>query len=652
MEKPLRILHLEDEPLDIELLEGELRRLQLSYALEQVDAEPAFVRSLQAAPPHIILSDYSLKGFDGLRALALAQQHAPGIPFVIVTGSQNEEIAVECMKAGAADYVIKQRLSRLGPAIERALEMKRAQDREQNAIQALHENQRILKTLMSNLPGLAYRCRNDRDWTMEFVSEGCFDLTGYQPEDLLQNRKLSYAQLIHLEDREAVWEGVLHALKQNQPFRLQYRIVTAKGEQRWVWEQGRGVMSEAGELIALEGFIHDISDRVRAQKNLRESEQRFRRFTEAAVEGISILEDGILLDANPAYAKLFGYNLEVIVGRSVLDWTAPESREVVATHIQTGDERPYEATGIRKDGSKFIMEICGKNILFFGRKARVAAIRDVTERRNLEAQLRQAQKMESVGQLAAGVAHDFNNILTIIQGNTGLMMSDPGITAEAQDSLRQISTAAGRAANLTGQLLAFSRRQIMQPKILNLNEGINNLAKMLHRLIGEQIKLQLNCAEKLPPIHVDEGMMEQIVLNLAVNARDAMPKGGSLTISTQAVDIDERFLPFHSEARVGRFVCLRITDTGTGIEASIRDRIFDPFFTTKEVGKGTGLGLATVYGIVKQHQGWIEVESQVRCGSTFSVYLPVHISEPNQEKADQNAVTVPGRPGNPIAGGR
>jgi two-component system, cell cycle sensor histidine kinase and response regulator CckA len=168
------------------------------------------------------------------------------------------------------------------------------------------------------------------------------------------------------------------------------------------------------------------------------------------------------------------------------------------------------------------------------------------------------------------------------------------------------------------------------------------MVKMLHRLIGEQVQLQLTCAEKLPKIYVDAGMMEQIVLNLAVNARDAMPQGGSLTISTHVVDIDERFLPFHTEARVGRFVCMRITDTGTGIEASILDRIFEPFFTTKEVGKGTGLGLATVYGIVKQHQGWIEVESQVRCGSSFIVYLPAHRTDQNKDQTGQNAETVRG----------
>jgi two-component system cell cycle sensor histidine kinase/response regulator CckA len=249
---------------------------------------------------------------------------------------------------------------------------------------------------------------------------------------------------------------------------------------------------------------------------------------------------------------------------------------------------------------------------------------DITESLNLEAQLRQVQKMESVGQLAAGVAHDFNNILTVIQGHAGLMLSEPNIAPGLAESARQMSAAAERAATLTRQLLMFSRKQTMQPQLLDLNEVVSNVLKMLRTLVGEQVKLNRQTAADLPPINADPGMMEQVLVNLAVNGRDAMaPQGGTLTLSTFAAPIDEAYVQGHPEAKAGYFVGLRVADTGHGMDAATLTHIFEPFFTTKEIGKGTGLGLATVYGIVKQHHGWIEVQSEVGKGATFTVYLPI-----------------------------
>lgn len=257
-------------------------------------------------------------------------------------------------------------------------------------------------------------------------------------------------------------------------------------------------------------------------------------------------------------------------------------------------------------------------------------VEDITERLSLEAQLRQAQKMESVGQLAAGVAHDFNNMLTIIQGHSGMMMSTTDLSPRGFDSAQSIYFASERAAALTRQLLMFSRKNVMQPKVLDLRDVLSNMIKMLKRLLGETIELDFNPPSDVPPVLADSGMIEQVLMNLVVNARDAMPKGGTLTINISPIEITKAFVASHPEARVGEFVCLRVTDTGTGMDADLIGRIFEPFFTTKEVGKGTGLGLATVYGIVKQHDGWIEVESQVGQGTTFSVYLPAR-----EEKAER-----------------
>jgi two-component system cell cycle sensor histidine kinase/response regulator CckA len=247
---------------------------------------------------------------------------------------------------------------------------------------------------------------------------------------------------------------------------------------------------------------------------------------------------------------------------------------------------------------------------------------DITDRQNLEAQLRQAQKMESVGQLAGGIAHDFNNILTVIQGHTSLLGMTGNLSEDASESTQQIGLAAERAANLTRQLLTFSRRQIIQPKNLDLNEVVNNMTKMLRRLLGEDVILQVNYTAAVPLIHADPGMMEQILMNLSVNARDAMPKGGRLFVDTSLVTIDKTYAENIPEAVPGEYICLAVKDTGKGIPPEILPRIFEPFFTTKDVGKGTGLGLATVYGIVQQHRGWIKVASTVGEGTVFQIFLP------------------------------
>ena len=251
---------------------------------------------------------------------------------------------------------------------------------------------------------------------------------------------------------------------------------------------------------------------------------------------------------------------------------------------------------------------------------------EIAERAQLEKQFRQLQKMEAFGQLAGGVAHDFNNILGIIVGYANLLLAREDLDAEAKEQIEQVYSAGERAANLTRQLLTFSRKKEMQVSALNLNEVVGDLAKMLARLLGEDIQLKCRLAGDRP-VQADAGMMEQVLMNLAVNARDAMPKGGQLIIETDAVRIEPNYVRSHPEARVGDFVCLSVRDTGCGMTPEIMARIFEPFFTTKGVGKGTGLGLATVFGIVKQHQGWVEVESQVGVGTNFKVFLP-RISQP------------------------
>jgi signal transduction histidine kinase/ActR/RegA family two-component response regulator len=254
---------------------------------------------------------------------------------------------------------------------------------------------------------------------------------------------------------------------------------------------------------------------------------------------------------------------------------------------------------------------------------RVWSFRDITERQSLEEQLRQSQKMEAIGQLSGGIAHDFNNLLTAIIGHLGLLRGNPQVTPQIAESLGEISAAANRAAKLTSQLLAFSRRQVISISVLDLNEVVKNLTKMLRRVLGEQVAVELDFTREELNFQGDAGMMEQVLVNLAVNARDAMPAGGTLRITTRRESRPPPALVATGVAGAGAFVRLSVTDTGTGIPAEIRSKIFEPFFTTKGVGKGTGLGLATVFGIMQQHHGGIEVESEVGRGTTFHLYLPL-----------------------------
>jgi len=323
-------------------------------------------------------------------------------------------------------------------------------------------------------------------------------------------------------------------------------------------------------------------------------------------------EDGMMIYFNDA-AQGLALSIEKKHPSEVL----PEkSAEIIRDCLATGKSRLHLETKIH--GRTFSWSF---HPMQAGRVVHGYA-EDITERLSLEEQLRQSQKMESIGQLASGVAHDFNNMLTIIQGHTSLLLSKTTLPSEAVDSIQAVFFAAERAARLTRQLLMFSRKNVMQPKPLDLRELVGVTGKMVERLIGESITLDFHPPDSLPLIQGDAGMIEQVVMNLAINARDAMPRGGTLTISLAPMSIDSIFAETHPQARVGNFVRLRLSDTGCGMDAATLGHIFEPFFTTKEVGKGTGLGLATVYGIVKQHDGWVEVSSEPGKGSTFDVLFP------------------------------
>ena len=369
-----------------------------------------------------------------------------------------------------------------------------------------------------------------------------------------------------------------------------------------------------------------------AEAAQRESQARKSAMLDSALDCIVTIDhEGRLFEWNPAAEKTFGLRRSEVIGRELAELIIPlalreRHRQGLERYLSSGQSsllgRRTEMTALRADGTEFPMELSIMRVPTDGPPIFMGFIRDITERKQLEEQLRQFQKMESIGQLAAGVAHDFNNILAVIQGHTDMILGGMVEGNDAEESLKQVSAAAKRAASLTRQLLAFSRKQQMQAQDTNLNEVVSGITKMLARLLGADVALEFVPEPDLPATCCDVAMMEQVLLNLSVNARDAMPGGGQLKIRTIARRIHEAEVQRGHEARTGWFVCLSVTDTGCGIAPEILPRIFEPFFTTKEVGKGTGLGLATVYGIVKQQQGWIEVESAVGRGTTFNVFLP------------------------------
>ena len=401
-------------------------------------------------------------------------------------------------------------------------------------------------------------------------------------------------------------------------------------------------------LQALADHCGGALARNKAQEALRISEEHFRSVWERSQDGMRLTDrEGRMLAVNEAYCKLVKLPREKLLGQlfsiTYKSHGPKDGLELYHRRFDASQILPRITARVRFWNEEEVELEISSSFIELGRQGKMvlSIFRDVTERKHLEQQLRQSQKMEAIGQLAGGVAHDFNNLLAVIRGNTELvLMQQAPLPEPAGECLQQVVTAADRAAMLTRQLLAFSRKQVMQSQPLNLNDVIGNFSKMLKRIIGEDIQLQCHYAARLPLVRADAAMLEQVLVNLVVNARDAMPKGGQLVVTTEGATLDTAYVKSHPEARPGEFVALGVSDTGTGIKPEHLPHIFEPFFTTKEVGKGTGLGLATVYGIAQQHGGWVEVTSAPQAGSTFKLLLPALESAP-AAAAPQPATAAP-----------
>jgi PAS domain S-box-containing protein len=480
---------------------------------------------------------------------------------------------------------------------------------------------------------------------MLYVSSAYERIWGRSTQSLYASPR-DWLEAIHPDDRPRVLEAATTRQTTGE-YDVEYRIVRPDGQVRWIRDMAFPVWDESGRVVRIVGVARDITDQRLAQEQLRRREECFRLLIENAPDMIHVVDNqGLLRFQSPSAEQILGYTQEERLGRSVFDLVHPDDLAAARAALGQAVAQPGQSVRVEcrlrhKNGQWRLLQVVGRSLPEQADEGFIVLnSRDVTDQRRLEEQFRQSQKMEAIGQLAGGVAHDFNNVLTAIIMQSELLDMDEQLSPKTKDGLRQIRAATERAANLTRQLLLFSRRQVMQPRDVDLNEVVTNLARMLQRIIGEDVRLQLHLNPMPLWTHADPSMLDQVLMNLAVNARDAMPEGGQLRIETLTRTVDEMLARQHGDILPGDYVGLRVTDTGCGIAPEHLACIFEPFFTTKEPGKGTGLGLATVLGIIKQHGGWIEVESQVGRGTTFEGYLPA-LSRPAAAEAAARAVARP-----------
>jgi PAS domain S-box-containing protein len=471
--------------------------------------------------------------------------------------------------------------------------------------EALGASEVKYQSVVESIKEVIFQLDEFGNWT--FLNPAWTAITGFEVKATLGTFFLEY---LYQDERQQNQDIFIKLIERQLDFcRYETRFITKNGKVRWVEVYSQASLNPDGSVLGISGSLTDVTERKLAETQIQKL-AAFPRVNPNPV--LEFAADGSLTYANDA-ARGMANSLGHAELAAILP---PTAAALVKDCLSTGHNKLREEMIIngRTIIWSFFPVVSSQVVHCYGA--------DVTEVLNLEAQFRHAQKLESVGQLAAGVAHDFNNILTVIQGYADCLLARCQEDGTTKTALKQIASASQRAAALTRQLLMFSRKQLLQPKVLDLNAVLQNLANMLPRLLGEDVVLETDYAKVLPRIEADTGMVEQVIMNLAVNARDAMPKGGRLHIGTSHEVITSEYAGQNPDSRPGPFACLTVRDTGCGMDRKTLDRIFEPFFTTKEVGKGTGLGLATVYGIVKQHQGWVEVSSQIGVGTTFKIFLP------------------------------
>jgi two-component system cell cycle sensor histidine kinase/response regulator CckA len=631
-------LNVEDSERDVALLHRHLLRAGYELISERVDTPAGMRVALDSQKWDVILCDYSMPQFSALQALAVLKERELDIPFIIISGTVGEDVAVEAMRAGAHDYLMKDNLVRLVPTLER--ELTEAENR-----YARHQAEESLKASEAELRALFAAMT---DIIIVLDATGChLKVAPSNPPYRYNAGEERIGKTLHevypKETADLFLDYIHRALNEGQMQRLEYQLLI---DGREMWFEGSVSPMTKDSVIWIAHNItarkQAVEEEIRLNAQIESHRQRLNNII-ANVPGI-VWESP---DGPNAPINFVSDYVETMLGYSVEEWlstpdfwlsiTHPDDqenimREAIAA-FTSGKSSRLEFRLLAKDGHVVWVE--SQSAIISNEDGQPVGTRgvtiDITERKMLEEQLRQSQKLEAIGMLAGGVAHDFNNLLTAIIGYSELTLSQLRREDPLHQNISEVKKAADRAAGLTRQLLAFSRKQVMQPKILNLNLIVSELEKMLHRVIGEDIELRTMLEPEIGSVKADPGQIEQVIMNLAVNARDAMPQGGKLTIETQHIYLNEEYARQHIAINPGSYIMLAVSDTGIGMDEQTQARIFEPFFTTKGAGKGTGLGLSTVYGIINQSGGNIRVYSEVGQGTTFKVYLP-RVDENAQER--------------------
>ncbi len=497
----------------------------------------------------------------------------------------------------------------------------------------LSESEEKFRTLAEKSPNMIFINQNGR---IVYANEQCERQLGYSREELCAPA-FSFLTLIAPRSVDIVKEHYARHMRGEDVPAYEYSLVARDGRRLEALNATRLITFNGKPAIL--GIVTDITSRKEAERALRESEQKFRGLAEEISEGVAVFTRGRIQWCNHAFAAIFGYLVEELIGCDGKALLSPESASGIhaLNDIDTdgkGRPAPCETVGVRKDGAQIDIDVKAKPFTFGDRMSIQVVVRDISETKKnqrerdlIQSQLRQSQKMEAVGRLAGGLAHDFNNLLVAITGYSDLLLSRLDSQSKLRKDVQEIKKAGMRAATLTRQLLTFGRSQPIAPLSLDLKQVLVDMQGLLEKLMGENVTLEYRFSEPLLRTRADPSQIEQLVVNLAVNARDAMPSGGQLRIEADTITLTENDCSDNPDAKPGTFVRLTVSDTGVGIDTSIMQNIFEPFFTTKGPDRGTGLGLAVVYGVVKQHNGWLRITSAVQKGTTFEIYLPVHQRE-------------------------
>jgi PAS domain S-box-containing protein len=522
------------------------------------------------------------------------------------------------------------------------------------AEEALRESEERYRTILENIEDGYYE--TDLPGDLTFFNDSLCRMLGYSKDEMMG---MSNKQYTDDENRKKLFQAFNEVYRTGEPTKgFDWQVVRKDGSKLFGEVSVSLIRDSEGQPTGFRGIARDITERKQAEEALRTEKQRFERLLENAPFGVILIDKaGDFRYVNSKFIELFGYDLNDIPnGKEWFRKAYPDPdyrHHVIETWIhdsnisEPGENVPRIFTATCKDGTKKIIRFITVQL---GTGEYLMSCEDITlvqqaeeEKAALAEQLRQSQKMEAIGRLAGGIAHDFNNLLTVIRGYSQLSLLELEAGDKLRENIEEVQRATQRASDLTHHLLAFSRRQIMEMKVLDLNTLLKDLDKMLHRVIGEDIELTYLLSDEIGKIRVDPGQMEQVILNLAVNARDAMPSGGKLTIETSNTELDEAYAHTHIGSKPGRYVMMSVSDTGVGMTPEIRERAFDPFYTTKEKGKGTGLGLSTCYGIVKQSGGNIWAYSEPGRGTTFKIYLPqVDESLKDVKKEDETVEILKG----------